>query len=115
MQKYQKVGSAGLLTAYVLAFGMGIYSRVWEKAQLKQEINQARVVSIEPYSSRNDLHWNVNGVRVYIEGEDRPIDFPSDRWNDSVQQGDSVDLVIRRSFSWFGLFDEFDGLDVRID
>ena len=93
---------------------LGIYSRIWEAAQPKQHI-RAQVISIEPYSILNDLHWSAKGYRIYIVGEERPIDFRARNWDPAVFSGDSAHFVVRQSFTWFGLKNELDGLCVLID
>ncbi|RLE43304.1 hypothetical protein DRJ48_01330 [Candidatus Woesearchaeota archaeon] len=90
---------------------IGIYARIWEARQPTRLIEGARVVSIEPYSFYNDLHWNAKGYRIKVEGLELMIDFPERAWDKTVQVGDSVDLIVRKSFPLFG--DEYDGL--RID
>ena len=88
-----------------------VYARIWERMQPSQEINGAIVRSIKPYHhGGGDLHWTTRGNRIYIEGEDRPIDFPSKNWDDTVKEGDVVDLVVRKSFPLFK--DELDGLSI---
>jgi hypothetical protein len=86
------------------------YARIWEYRQPKQEIRNAIVTDIKPYYYRNELHWSTSGNRIFIESEKRPIDFPSDNWDKTVEKGDSVDLVVRRSFPLFG--DELDGIHI---
>lgn len=89
---------------------LGAYARIWEYRQPRQQIERARVLSIEPYSAHNDLHWTSEGYRIRINGEGRVIDFPVKNWDDSVREGDSVDLVVRRSFPLFG--NELDGIQI---
>lgn len=95
----------------VLVF-LGAYARIWEVRQPKRHISNKIVRSFEPYSSTNELHWSFRGFKVYIVGESRPIDFPLKNWDNSVQEGDTVDLVVRHSYEWFGSKDELDGLHI---
>jgi hypothetical protein len=86
----------------------GGYARLWEYRQPKIEIKNAILSEVKPYHSHNELHWSYSGNRIYIVGENRIIDFPSGNWDNTVQAGDSVDLIVRKSFPLFG--DELDGL-----
>lgn len=90
---------------------LGLYARIWEGMQPEETINSAKVLSIEPYNRSNDLHWSSRGNRLRIVGGDRVIDFPRSRWDSSVQVGDTIDLVVRRSFPLFG--DELDGREIN--
>lgn len=105
-----KYAIAGILTAFAGLTVLGVYAKTWEYRQPKQPIENARVLSIEPRSSTNDLHWTSKGYRLQIEGENRVIDFPVKNWDDTVKEGDSVDLVVRRSFPLFG--NELDGIQI---
>lgn len=89
---------------------IGMYAKIWEWRQPKQHISQAKVVSIKPYSSDNDLHWTLRGYRLHIEGEKKVIDFPLKHWDDTVDEGDVVAISVRKSFPLFG--DELDGLSI---
>jgi len=101
----------GLIAVLVGITTLGVYARVWEWMQPQQEINNAVVRSIVPYYyGGGDLHWSSRGNRIYIQGENSPIDFPSKNWNNTVKEGDTVDLVVRRSFPLFG--DELDGFSI---
>lgn len=107
-QKYVAIGMIGVVgTLYVL----GRYAIAWESEQQKQPISQAEVLSIEPYSSHNDLHWSSKGNRIRIKGEGRVIDFPSKNWDNTVREGDLVDIVARRRFPLFG--NELDGISIN--
>ena len=108
----QKYLTFGLLCLTGVVFVLGMFAKIWEWQQPKQHIPQAKVVSIKPYSSDNDLHWSSRGYRTKIEGEDKVIDFPSNYWDMTVREGDTVAMTFRKSFPLFG--NELDGLSIRI-
>jgi len=104
----------GLMIFFGLLVAVVSYALFWETAQPEIKIKKAKLRLIKPYRMVNDLHWNINGYRVYIYGESMPIDFSSDNWcTHRVCEGDRVNLAIRRSFPWFGLKDEYDGLVIE--
>ena len=112
MGKVQKYLIFALFYLVVAMFLLGMYARIWEWRQPKQHIPQAKVLSIKPYSSDNDLHWKSRGYRTQLEGEDRLIDFPLNCWDEAVKEGDTVSMTVRKSFPLFG--NELDGLNVTI-
>lgn len=90
------------------------YAKIWEMKQPKQEIKNAVVESIEKYYNKGgDLHWSSKGNRIKINGENRLIDFPQKKWDNTVKEGSSIDLIVRKSFPWFGALDELDGLYIN--
>lgn len=112
MRKIEKYIAYGGGIFFAALIGIASYARIWEYKQPKKNISGASITSIESYRRSGDLHWSVTGNRIFIEGEPRPIDFPDKKWDDTVQEGDTVDLVVRRSFHWFGLANELDGLSI---
>jgi hypothetical protein len=100
MDRVQKYAIGVVCVASAL-LALSAYGRIWEHRQKKQPIYQAEVVSIEPYSSHNDLHLSSAGKRIRIKGEDAVIDFSSKDWDKTVKRGDSVDLEVRRRFPLF--------------
>ena len=106
----RKYSTAGIVTVFAGLTALGGYARIWEYRQPNRPVENARVQSIDPYTNHNDLHRTSRGYRVKIDGEDRVIDFPAKNWDDTVRKGDSVDLVVRRSFPLFG--DELDGIQI---
>jgi hypothetical protein len=112
--KEKKLGY--VVFALIAMFGfvllLGGYVRLWEAKQPRLDFPEARVQSIEPYRLTNDLHWSLKGYRVRIVGENRPIDFSAENWEKAVNVGDTVNVTVRRSFTWFGLKDELDGLSI---
>lgn len=101
------------ITLVALPFAFGAYARIWECSQ-EQETRSAVVRSIRPYSrTGNDLHWSPRGFRAYVYGEDRPIDFPSRKWDETVKENSAVTITTRRSFPLFG--DELDGITITDD
>lgn len=114
----QYIGYGAAIAGLVAVVGIVGGPRYWESRQLKQEIEGAVVRHIEPYpynTHGGDLHWSLRGNRIFIEGENRVIDFPQSRWDETVQEGDSVDLIVRQSFPWGGLANELDGLYINND
>ena len=112
MVQPQKYLTVGLLCFIAVLFAIGMYAKIWESQQPKQHIPQAKVVSIKPYSSDNDLHWSSRGYRTQIEGEDKVIDFSAKHWDETVREGDTVAMTVRRSFPLFG--NQLDGLNIMI-
>ena len=97
------------LTAFTGFIAFNGYARIWEYRQPTEEIKNTIVREIRPYYVRSEM-GSFRGNKLYIEGEDRFIDFPSGKWDKTVKTGDSVDLVVRRSFPLFG--DELDGIHI---
>ena len=108
-QNYLMLGLCFLVVAMLL---LGMFAKIWEWQQPKQQLLHAKVRSIKPYSADNDLHWTSKGYRIQIEGEGRIIDFPLKHWDKTVREGDSVTMTVRRSFPLFG--NELDGLSIKI-
>lgn len=98
------------MVAFAGAIALGAYARIWEYRQPEQLIENARVISIEPYSAHNDMHWTFRGYRIRVYGKDVAIDFPLKNWDDTVAVGDSIDLVVRKNFPLFG--SELDGISL---
>ena len=93
---------------------VGGYAKLWEHFAPNQPIANAVVVSAEPYHSRGgEIHWSSSGFRVRISGVEQPIDFPTNKWDPNIKQGDSVDVTVRSSFPWFCV-DQLDGLEVMV-
>lgn len=111
MDRVGKYFAIGVISVVGTLYALGGYARIWEYRQPKQSITQAEILSIGPYSSHNELHWSSKGNRVRTRGEDRVIDFPLKNWDKTVRVGDSVDLVVRRSFPLFG--NELDGISIN--
>ena len=101
-------GGAAALTI----FGMFKGPSIWEHYQPKIELT-ARVLEIEPYYGRNELYMYTLGVVVVVADDPRPINFPADKWDSSIEKGDNITAVVRRSWPWFGLYDGWDGLEVK--
>ena len=112
MNKIQQYAIYGLIILVGIFTCLGASARIWEVIQPKQYLLRAKVQSIERYCYTNDIHWSSNGYRIYIVGENKPIDFSLKNWDSTVHRGDVVDTVVRRSFPWFGLKDELDGLSI---
>jgi hypothetical protein len=113
MRKSQQFVIYVIIALSGILFSLGAYAKIWEALQPEQHLSNMKISSIEQYSSYSDLHWSLRGYRVYVVGEHKPIDFPFKNWDSTVQVGDPVDLVVRRSFPWFGLKDELDGLSIQ--
>ena len=91
--------------------GFGGYAKIWEHKQPKEEIKNAIIKEIHPYYHRNELHWPFRGNGIYVEGESKLIDFPSNKWDNTIKVGDSVDMIVRKNFPLFG--EELDGLQIN--
>ena len=110
MNKVQQYTTLGLFCFGAVIIALCAFAKIWEWQQPKQHISHAKVLSIEPYSSHNDLHWTSRGYRIQVEGEAKVIDFPSKHWDDTVREKDTVEMVVRASFPLFGK--ELDGLSI---
>jgi hypothetical protein len=110
MVQPQKYWTFGLLCFIGAVLALGMYARIWEWQQPIHQVPQAKIVSIKPYSSDNDLHWSSRGYRIHIEGEEKVIDFPSKHWDKTVREGETVAMTVRKSFPLFG--NELDGLSI---
>ncbi len=91
--------------------GLEAYAQRWEQRQPINILENPIIVSVDthPYG----LHKTSPTVRVLVEGEDRPIDFPMGSWDVGVGTGRlDGELVVRPSFRYGGLLDELDGLRV---
>lgn len=103
----------GTITLFTGLIGLGVYSKIWESRQQKEEIENVVIKSIQPYCRRSgDLYWLSKSYRIFIEGENKPIEFLSKHWDDSVKEGDIVDLVVRESCPLFE--EKFYGLTVKM-
>jgi len=107
----KKLDKPILLTSaiIILLFGLIVYIKIWEAIQTEIELENVIIVKIQHYEYSGDLHWHIKGYRIYIKGDERPIDFPEKKWDASIKIKERVTLIVRRSF--FG--DELDGLQVR--
>ena len=99
-----------LATAAVLAaLLLGGFIRLWEWRQPELELAGATVTSaVSYYYPGGDVGWSRRGARVRFETVEGAVDFLARHWDHTVRAGDTVDVVIRRSF--FG--GEYDGLAV---
>ena len=113
MRKSQQLVIYVIIALSGILFSLGAYARIWEALQPEQHLSNMKISSIEQYVSSSDLHWSSRGYRFYVVGERRPIDFPLKNWDNTVQIGDTVALVVKCSFTWFGLKDELDGLSIK--
>ena len=112
MTKSQQYVIYGIIALLGISPSLGAYARIWEELQPEQHLSNMKISSIQQYCSSNDLHWSLRGYRVRILGEYKPIDYPLENWDNTLQIGDTVNLVVRRSFQWFGFKDELDGLSI---
>jgi len=105
---YVVTGAVSLIAA------VGIYGRVWETYQPMKIVRDAVVDSVEPYSENRggDLHWHYSGVRARVNGDSTAIDFSKRKWDETVQEGDTVDLVVRDSFRFPGQEKQLDGMAI---
>lgn len=96
------------LTIFIIIFIT--YIHVWEHSQEKFKFENVAIISIKHYyKSGGDLHWSVSGFRVFIDSDERPIDFPLKYWNKIIKEGSKVNIIARKSF--FG--NELDGLEIN--
>jgi hypothetical protein len=99
-----------IVGSIILILLIPTYIRLWEYFQPKEDLRNVQVVSIFPYHrGGGDLHWSIKGYRVFIDKDNRPIDFPIDTWDESIQVYEYVNITVRKSF--FG--NELDGLEVH--
>jgi len=107
----QKYMFGGVITVCVGMAVLGTYARVWEYKQPNQLIEKARIESVERFTVDNDLHFNVHDVyRIKINHDNRAVYFHADKWDETVKEGDLVDIVAKRSFPLFE--EELDGLHI---
>jgi hypothetical protein len=95
------------LAAFTCLSAFAGYARIWEYRQPTREIKNAIVTDIKDYYRKSEIHWSTSENRIHINVEEKVIDFPSGRWDNTVKIGDSVDLMVRESFPLFGK--ELDG------
>jgi hypothetical protein len=103
--------SAGLITITAGLASLGAYASIWEYRQPKQTIENAQVLDIMPYRFSNDLHLTSKKYTIKIDKSKSVIDFQEKSWDNTIKKGDSIDLVVRKSFPLFG--DELDGLKIK--
>jgi len=114
----------GLCAIILTILGITIGPSIWENSQSVLRLNYVIIESEEDYKSGGgDLHWSSKGKRIYLQGLDKPIDFPLNKWykteddtlavKDTLAVGDTVNVIIRKSCPYFGLFDEYDGLSIK--
>ena len=93
----------------LVIIGIIVYIRLWELHQPVIILPKTTIRSISPYYyNGGDLHWAIHGYRVYVNEDERPIDFPAKRWNDSVKVGIRATLEVRKSF----FRNELDGISI---
>ena len=101
--------------ATVLAAGVSAiliflgYVRVWEWRQPAVRLEAAKITAIAPYGQEDGVFrsW-AGGVHVRLKGYDSPVDYPADKWDESLTVGDVANGLVRKSF--FG--DGYDGLEI---
>jgi hypothetical protein len=91
------------------ALALGVYAQLWECQQPTRAITNVIVRDCPSYYTKGELHWSFHGKRLYLDGE-KAIDFSSSEWDDSIKIGDSVDVVVRKSFPLSG--DTLDGMSI---
>jgi hypothetical protein len=102
---------AGMLASAALAAAvlLGLFAHVWEWRQPRLELTGMTIAAASPYyHPGGDLGWSRSGARVRLETVEGTVDFLARRWDGDLRVGDTVNVVIRRSF--FG--HEYDGLAV---
>lgn len=114
MTKSQRYGIYGIIASLGILSSLLAYAKAWEALQPEEYLSNRKIISIEQYWSSNDLHWSLKGYRIHIVGEHKPIDFPLKNWDRAVQVGDSVNLIVKRSFPWLRSKGELDGLRITL-
>jgi hypothetical protein len=94
MNKIQKYTIYGLTILVGIFTCLGAFAKIWEVTQPKQYLLMAKVQFIERYSYTNDMRWSSRGYRIYIIGENKPIDFPLKNWKSTVQEDELDGLSI---------------------
>lgn len=86
------------------------YMKIWESRQAKVALEGVKIIRIESFHrSLGELHLSFSGYRVYIENEDKPIEFSKDNWCDSIQVNDTVDMIVREKM----FENKFDGFHIE--
>jgi hypothetical protein len=87
-----------------LALLYGAVTWYAQEHQQLQYIDDATVESIEAYTARNDLHMQSQMYQVRLEGIAHPVAFSQDRWDTTLEPGDSIDLVVKELFPTNALY-----------
>jgi len=88
-----------------------LYIRIWEMSQDVFLLENVTIKSISPYyNNGGDLHWSSSGYRIYVNKDERNIDYPASKWNNNAKIGSKATLEVRQSF----FNNELDGISINI-
>jgi hypothetical protein len=96
--KTHRIIRAGIGAGLMLGLGFLSYAAVSDERQPEIEVRNAAVVSIDSYCCFWGYEGPSRGYRVEVYGNSEPVEFPVYRWDESVREGDSVDLVVKNHF-----------------
>jgi len=100
------IAAVAMFTALALLV-WGAYVKVSGWLHPEHSLEDVRVVAVTPYPADVELDA-ATGVHVELEGYDGVIEFPIQRWTESIDPGDTVDALVRGS-RWA---DESVGLEI---
>jgi len=80
----------------IFAIGLFDWGKFWESRQNPVELEQARVVSVRHSEYISDLSSS-QCYLVRVEGEEKQIYFSENKWDPSIQTGDSARFVFRKT------------------
>lgn len=83
--------------AFSAAIFFGTYIKIWESKQPQMEISKARIESVDPYIAYSGL-GSRGGYKANIGSKEKPINFSISNWDQTVKEGDLVDLIVKESF-----------------
>ena len=94
MNRYVRNGLATLSAVVVLASAATAWAyRQWEQ-EPSTPIDNAILISKEEHRG---------GYMTNVMYDPRPIGVPSELWDDSIVEGDTLNMVVKPAFHWFGL------------
>jgi len=82
---------------FLTVASFGTYIKLWEANQPERKIQQTRIEEIIPYITYNEMRSN-GGYNIKIDSEDNTINFPIKNWKENTEEGDLVNLVVRKIF-----------------
>ena len=104
---FENCAVAGVVAFYTGLFAFGAYVGNWEKSQPKYQMSNVRVSSIKRSTFYNDLHIGIFEQYRVKTDDKKTIYFPTDKWDETVKEGDLVDMVVKRNYPL--LEESFDG------
>jgi hypothetical protein len=88
-----------LTVAFLSLVGLllwGAYVKVSGWLHPIHQLDDVRVVAVTPYPEDAEPDA-AEGMHIELEGYDGVIEFPIDRWTDTIVEGDTVDAQVRGS------------------